>query len=187
MRVRDSTEQALPVPQSAPAPSAKVGVRLFLAEPPAQDRVVRQVQRLMDRSPSRLRNAGGFVTSGSSMSPPSDSQYGNRDSMVRSSTRAADHARDQVQSALDGLLNDGDISNRSPPSRGYDPVDNARSPAPSPGGRRRSYTPAEPISIEAASPQRYQSPTDLPSSGRKSSALTLDSGGYTPTAAGGRR
>lgn len=120
------------------------------------------------------------------MVQPSESQYNDRDSMVRRSTRAADHARDQVQSALDGLLSDDDISNRSPPSRGYDPVGSALSPVPSAGGRRRSYAPPEPISIDATDPQRYQSP-DLLSSGRKSSAMTLETGGYTPTAAGGRR
>lgn len=117
------------------------------------------------------------------MAQPSEGgQYNDRDSMVRRSTRAADHARDQVQSALDGLLSDDAISNRSPPSRGYEPADSARLPVPSAGGRRRSYAPPEPISMEATDPQRYQSP-DL----RKSSAMTLDTGGYTPTAAGGRR
>lgn len=141
----------------------------------------------MERSPSRLRNAGGFVASGGSMAGTPESQYSERGSLVRRSTRAADHSRGQVQSALDGLLSDDDYSQRRSPSRGYDPVDGARSPGPPTGGRRRSFNPPDPISLDSSYPHRDQSPNGLLSPTRKASAVTPDGGGYTPTAAGGRR
>lgn len=115
-----------------------------------------------------------------------ESQYTDRGSFVRSSTRAADHSRGQVQSALDGLLSDDDLSQPRSSSRGYEPMDGARSPGPPGGGRRRSYNPPEPIVIDG-SYRRDQSSNGLLSPTRKASAVTADGGGYTPSAAGGRR
>lgn len=143
----------------------------------------------MDRSPSRLRSAGGSVASGSSIPTSPDSQYDGRSSLVGRSTRAADHARDQVQSALDGLLSEDDPSNpRSSPGRYAPPMDSARSPGQPEAQGRRSFVPPEPIiPIEASYPRSGRSSTDLLSPARKASSVKADGGGYTPTGAGGRR
>lgn len=145
----------------------------------------------MDRSPSRLRSAGGSVASGSSIPTSSESQYDGRGSLVGRSTRATDHARDQVQSALDGLLSDDDPSNpRSPPGRYAPSMDGTRSPGQPEAQGRRSLVPPDPIiPTEASYPRSGRSSTDLLSPARKASSVraAADGGGYTPTGAGGRR
>ncbi|CAM9252967.1 unnamed protein product [Ectocarpus sp. 8 AP-2014] len=145
----------------------------------------------MDRSPSRLRSAAGSVASGSSIPTSPESQYDGRGSLVRRSTRAADHARNQVQSALDGLLSDDDPSNpRSPPGRYAPSMDGTRSPGQPEAQGRRSLVPPDPIiPIEASYPRSGRSSTDLLSPARKASSVraAADGGGYTPTGAGGRR
>lgn len=121
----------------------------------------------MDRSPSRLRNAGGSVASVGSV--PSESQYGEHDSLVRRNTRAADHARGQVLSTLDGLLGDQ-----------VPLADGGRTPGQAGAGGRRSLVLPEPISVDAQRDSQLF-PT------HKASEVPVDGSGYTPTAAGGRR
>lgn len=145
------------------------------------------------RSPSRLRNAGDLVSSGGSpMASPSQSQrqYSDRGSLVHGTTRAADHARGQVQVALDGLL--GDDPQLAPPSpSGHGPlIANTPSPGGQSQGRRRASlqnAQPEPIAVDASYHPRDQLSPGAPSPPRKTSGLTVENGGYTPTAAGGRR
>lgn len=125
------------------------------------------------------------------MPSPSKSQHGDRNSPVRGSTHAADHARGQVQVALDSLL--GDDPQLAPPSpSGYEPFTaNAQTHGgQSPEGRRVSFLPAkqEPVPVDATLPPRDRLSTDgAHPPPRKPSGMTVESGGYTPSAAGGRR
>lgn len=158
----------------------------------------------MERSPGRLRNAGGLVTSDSSSAGTPEHFHGGRrnNPVPRRSVTAADHSREQVQSALDTLLSDSEdvVGTKAPSSSSYNgaPVESARSPGPG-EGRRRSRAGQDPISLDASNTRYERSPSGLspgnrlriddpdafPSpSGAKSMAGTT---GYTPTAAGGRR
>lgn len=162
----------------------------------------------MERSPGRLRNAGGFMTSDSSstVGAPEQFQGGRRSNAVaRRSVTAADHSREQVQSALDTLLSDNEDAvgpNKGASGSSYNgaPVEGARSPGPA-GGRRRPRAGQDPVSLGASneghegherspsglSPQlRIENPDAFPG-GSGSGFETKSTGGYTPTAAGGRR
>lgn len=155
----------------------------------------------MERSPGRLRNAGGLMTSDSSSTGTPEHFHRGRSgySVARGSVTAADHSREQVQSALDTLLSDNEDvgSNRAPISsssyNGAPPVESDRSPGPA-GGRRRSRAGKDPIPLDTSNTTHERSPSGL-SPGNQlridnpgafpGVSETKSTGGYTPSAAGG--
>ena len=123
----------------------------------------------------------------------------------RRSVTAADHSREQVQSALDNLLSDNDdaASPKTPSSSyprggfGAPPGESLRSPG---GGRRRSRAGQDPIALDATGSSRHdRSPSgaispagsqlriENPDAFPGSPTGARSPGGYTPTPGGGRR
>lgn len=154
----------------------------------------------MEGSPSRLRNARGVRASRSSPPESPESRYGEGHSTKRRSIRAAEHSREQVQSALDDLLSD----NEDTPSSHNFPVESAGSPVPR--GRRQSQLAPQPITVGMGSTRDGQSSSALLSPGGQSNpsvgdppttkkppgiiatdGYTPTASGYTPTASAGRR
>lgn len=146
----------------------------------------------MDRSPSRLRNAGGVVTS-AILSPGVPNQRFGDTRPTNTSASSADHSREQVQLALDGLLGDDE---NAPSTRPYSigpSVEITRSPA----RRSRSQIAPEPITHGLGASQSGRSSSRLLAQGgqlspgspnaaqRASGTIPID--GYSPTAGAGRR
>lgn len=149
----------------------------------------------MERGSSRFRSAG-LTASGTASPGTPEQRYDERNSPARRSVNAADFSREQVQSALDGLLSDQEDAPSTKPSHGYgQPAESARSPGLA--GRRRSYVPPEPIEIKASNHLRDQSSSGLLSpesqlnpggvNGARRATAAISPAGYTPTAGPGRR
>lgn len=153
-----------------------------------------------------------MTSDSSSAGTPENFRGGRRSNPVaRRSVTAADHSREQVQSALDTLLSDNEdvadpnkapFSSSSYASNGA-PVESARSPGAA-GVRRRSRAGQDPVPLDASNTGHERSPSGLSpgnqlridnpdafpgvSETKSPGGYTPSSaGGYTPSAAGGRR
>lgn len=150
---------------------------------------------MAEGSPSRLRQAGSHFASRGSTPGNSEQQnynYGERDSpTTRGGGAGVGSSRDQAQSALDGLLSDNQGVQGAPTSYNYRPaVENATTANRSPEATRARRLSFRPDLIGLGGPdgtRREPSSSGLLSPGGAQSPGSPGGGGYTPTAAAGRR